>query len=242
MKLQLETIPVWDGVKSNSECFLCDLMLNAETDAIAYYLGSSVMHPETRVKVNERGFCPTHWQALAEAGSPQSLALIGHTYIQRTREELHTPIKNLANTRTGKKTSIAVRRLVETVRKREHGCMVCTDMAKRLERYAYTTVHLWRDDQDFRQEFSQGKGVCLHHMESLLDVAPKVLKTETFQQFSSELVQMVQDNLKRLEDDIWWMTQKYKAEHIDSPWNGCEDAHRRLVGKIIGKGRVFSDS
>ena len=29
-KYQLETIPVWDGIKSQSECFICDLMQQAE--------------------------------------------------------------------------------------------------------------------------------------------------------------------------------------------------------------------
>lgn len=30
MKLELETIPVWDGVASKSECYICDLMAEAQ--------------------------------------------------------------------------------------------------------------------------------------------------------------------------------------------------------------------
>ena len=58
VKYQLETIPVWDGISSQSECFICDLMEEAQKDSISFYLGSSVMNPETRVKVNATGFCP----------------------------------------------------------------------------------------------------------------------------------------------------------------------------------------
>ncbi len=48
MKIQLETIPVWDGLNSGSECYICDLMKEAEEDALTFYLGPSVMNPETR--------------------------------------------------------------------------------------------------------------------------------------------------------------------------------------------------
>lgn len=242
MKIELETIPVWDGIRSDSECFLCDLMHQAETDAISYYLGSSVMHPETRVKVNRTGFCPHHWHALAAAGKPQSLALIGHTYIQETRKELESVIARVQKAKPGKKSAVAVGQLVQSVHEREEGCLICTDMKSRLVRYGQTTVHLWREDLDFRREFSMGKGVCLHHMEALSEAAEHVLDAKTGHLFMIELTQLVQENLKRLEDDVWWMTQKYKAEHTTSPWNGCEDAHKRLVRKLMGDGRIVSDS
>ncbi len=242
MKIELETIPVWDGIRSNSECFLCDLMQQSEQDAISYYLGSSVMHPETRVKVNTTGFCPHHWHGLAKAGKAQSLALIGHTYLQQTRDQLNGVMSNVGKAKAGKKTDKAVEQVIDRIKRLEEGCLICTDMEKRLIRYTYTTIYLWRDDSDFRREFALGKGVCLHHMKSLLDTMPKVLDTAQRHEFSSELIQLVQDNLKRLEDDIWWMTQKYKAEHRDSPWNGCEDAQKRLVRKLTGDGRIVYDS
>ena len=56
MKIQLETIPVWDGLKSGSECFICSLMKEAESDSIRYYLSSAIMTPEVRVETNTHGF------------------------------------------------------------------------------------------------------------------------------------------------------------------------------------------
>lgn len=242
MKIELETIPVWDSIRSDCECFMCSLMREAETDAVSYYLGSSVMHPETRVKVNEVGFCPHHWDLLAKAGKPQSLALIGHTYLQDTQSALETAVKRVEKAKPGKKTNLSVDQLLQVIHKREKGCLICSDMEKRLVRYAYTTVFLWKDDTEFRHEFAMGKGVCLHHMEALLAVAPKILDAGMHHTFVVELSRLVLDNLKRVGDDVWWMTQKYKAENIDSPWNGCEDAHKRLVQKLIGDGRVVSGS
>ncbi len=57
--------------------------------------------------------------------------------------------------------------------------------------------------------------------------------------FAKELSSLTEENLRRLEHQVWWMTQKYKAEHASSPWNGCEDAQKRLVRKLIGEGRIW---
>lgn len=242
MKLELETIPVWDSVKSDKECFLCELMKEAEIHAVSYFLGSSVMHPETRLAVNDTGFCPSHWARLAAAGKPQALALISHTYLEQTLGRMEGRIERIAKGKAGRKTTLAVQDLVTTLQKREAGCLVCDKMQGRLDRYATTVVYLWKEDAEFRQALVEGKGICLHHLETLLNVAPSVLDAKQTQEFSTELTTLVYQNLKRLEHDLWWMTQKYKAEHIDSPWNGCEDAHKRLVSKLIGEGRIVSDS
>lgn len=239
MKYELETIPVWEAIRKDRECFLCELMKEAEEHAISYFLGSSVMHPETRVAVNRRGFCFHHWNLLAAAGKSQSLALISHTYLGETLGVLEKKIGKVAASKAGRKVSASLKDLVETMQERESGCLACEKMASRLDRYAFTTVRLWEEDPDFRQALAESKGVCLHHLEPLLAMAESALDAEALQAFGTELTALVLQNLKRLEDDLWWMTQKYKAEHIDSPWNGCEDAHKRLVRKLIGEGRIL---
>jgi len=240
MKYELQTIPVWDGLRSGCECFICELMKRSETHSVAYFLGSSVMHPETRVQVNTKGFCPTHWAQLIKAGKPQALALISHTYLESTLKDLKKPFEHLVSAKAGRKTAAVVEEVVEAVEKREAGCLICEQMEKTLARYAFTTVHLWKQDPEFRTAFAQSKGVCLHHMTSLLKIAPESLNAEERKFFSQELVQLVSENFSRLEKDVWWMTQKYKSEHKDAPWKGCEDAHKRLVRKLIGESRVIT--
>src|SRR5690554_4428717 len=115
MKYELETIPVWDGVRSGSECFLCDLMLEAQRHAVAYYLGTSVMHPETRVEVNKTGFCPVHWDDLVTAGKPQSLALISHTYLQKTLSLLAPRISSLRKGKVGRSLKNSVQDLLSSI-------------------------------------------------------------------------------------------------------------------------------
>ena len=69
MRVQLDTIAVWDAIKSGGECFLCSLKKQAETRSVKFYLGPSVMNPETRVKVNQSWFCHDHVQQLLAADS-----------------------------------------------------------------------------------------------------------------------------------------------------------------------------
>ena len=95
MKIQLETIPVWDGIKSNSECYICDLMGEAQRYAISFYLGSSVMNPETRVRVNEHGFCYKHSQMLVTAQNSQGVALMADTYLAMSREKFEHSFNEL---------------------------------------------------------------------------------------------------------------------------------------------------
>ena len=61
MKEVLETIPVWDALKEDTECPICSLMKKAEEDALKYYLGPAVMVPEIRVEINKKGYCNKHW-------------------------------------------------------------------------------------------------------------------------------------------------------------------------------------
>ncbi|MDX9810314.1 MAG: DUF6062 family protein [Sphaerochaetaceae bacterium] len=238
MKYELETIPVWDALQSGDECLLCNLMKSSEQDALSYYLGSSVMHPQTRVAVNKTGFCPTHWKALIEKGSPQSLALIAHTYLQETRQALKHTFAGLGAIKEGRRIDQVVRNITQAHENREQHCLVCTQMEKRLKRYAFTIVHLWEKESEFRHSFEHGKGVCLHHMGTLMNMAQEVLAKMQAKAFIVSLVHTVEVNLQRLEEEVLWMTQKYKAENSDKDWNGCEDAQKRTILKLVGEGRL----
>ena len=240
MKYELQTIPVWDGLHSGCECLLCELMKKAETHAVSYFLGSSVMHPETRVEVNAKGFCPSHWSKLIKANKPQALGLISHTYLEATMQKLEKSFRQLERAKAGRKTANAVDEVVKAIETREAGCLICEQMENTLARYAFTTVHLWKQDPEFRTEFSQSKGVCLHHMITLLHMAPETLDAGERLLFAQELAELTKRNLARLEREVWWMTQKYKSEHQDAPWNGCEDAHKRVVRKLTGESRILT--
>lgn len=239
MKLELERIPVWDGVNSASECFICDLMGEAESDAIAFYLGSSVMNPETRVRVNESGFCPPHWQQLLAANKPQGLSLMADTYLATTRLKLKESLSDLKRVRGKRSARGTVARFRSALDRREEGCLVCTSMEGRLKRYLFTTAYLWQQEQQFRSALLASKGFCLHHYALLLERAADALDKDGYDTFVQEMTSLEEQNLERIAEDLHWMTQMYKSENKGKDWRGCEDAHRRGVDKMTGRHRLI---
>ena len=233
-KYQLETIPVWDGIKSGSECFICDLMEQAQTDSLEFFLGSSVMNPETRVRVNSTGFCPRHTSMLVQAGHPNSMAVLWESHLQTTRDSLAKVFKELQSPRNMKKT---IASLDSVLSEREKGCLICNRMNDRLVRYCFTIPYLWGQDPEFRKAFDDSKGFCLHHMSVILKMSLEALDSKQQKAFAQSMADLQMRNLDRTSKDLVYMIEHYKSENRDKPWNGCEDAQVRAVYKEIGKGR-----
>jgi hypothetical protein len=238
-KYKLETIPVWDGIESESECFLCDLMKEAEQHGVDFYLGSSVMNPETRVRVNEYGFCNHHFQLLSAANRAQDLGLICDTYLAESRKKFKNVFKDILNAKPGKKTEKAINALSSQFVERENGCLICTQMKSRLDRYVFTIIKLWNTDSNFKEAIAQSKGFCLHHYKELINTSSSVLNSKDSNEFVKAITELELKNLDRIGVDVLWLTQKYKSENTDKPWKGCEDAHHRTVDKMVGKHRVL---
>ncbi|MGD1821013.1 MAG: DUF6062 family protein [Pleomorphochaeta sp.] len=238
-KYKLETIPVWDALEKDDECFLCSLMKEAEKHGIDFYLGSSVMNPETRVKVNEHGFCFHHFQELSKANKPQGLALICDTYLAQSRDKLKKSFTNLLNVKPGRKTNNAIKDFEKELLDREKGCLICSQMQDRLNRYLYTIIYMAFHEEDFKKALAESKGFCLHHYNELINNAVDVLGAKDGATFIKYLTEIEIRNLDRIADDVLWLTQKYKSENKDKPFNGCENAHKRAVSKMVGDYRVI---
>ncbi len=240
MKIELETIPVWDGLRSGSECFICDLMKVAEEDALDYYLGPAIMVPEIRVEINHKGFCPTHFQALADKNKAQSLSLVLDTYMTQSMSSLRPLMEKAAAAGSARKAEKLFSQLADEAASQEQGCLVCDYMAMRLERYVRTVAALYRDDEEFRKAFSEGKGLCMHHSIETAKAAHEELSGSLLASFLQTLASLLDENLARCQEEDVYLSQKYKSENRDKPWNGCEDAHKRCVQKLFGCSRVIS--
>lgn len=239
MKLQLETIPVWDGVKEGSECFLCSLMKQAEEDSVRYYLSSAVMTPEVRVETNSKGFCRHHFHLLADGGKAQSLGLVMDTYYEENSRILDPYISRVIDAGNARKALKALNAFIDKADERDKGCLICTRMEDRLMRYCYTVASLWRDDREFRAALNASKGFCMHHTIELATRAREALSGDDLACFLHDIFQLLRDNLQRVKQDDWWLTQMYKSENKDNDWKGCEDAHKRAVYKLTGQYHVI---
>ena len=239
MKYKLETIPVWDALKEKSECPFCLLSENAHNRYIQYYLGNSAMNPETRVEVNKKGFCPDHFSRLLLARSPQHLGLITHTHLQDWMDDLEESFPEAEKSLVGKllkKEKSPAETFSKSVNTRIEECLICDRVEQTLKRYTFTTVYLWKNrEEGFREELEHSKGFCLPHMAALLKMAEEVLSQTEASDFFAFIKGIQRRNLERLEKEILWFTQKFKAENFDKPWGDSEDAHYRLIQKLTGK-------
>ena len=155
IKYELETIPVWDAYRAESECPLCLLLRRAEAEFVRFYVGHSVMVPEMRVQVNDAGFCRVHFPMLLDGGNRLGLALITHTHLGELRKKLE---RHLLAGKSGGALKKELVRLAALVEEQLDRCLICDRLHDRLLRYAYTIVHLWRTDPDFRAEFLASEG------------------------------------------------------------------------------------
>jgi len=231
VKYELETLPVQDAWASDAPCPLCRLMKAAEDRHVNYYLGNSVMNPETRLQVNETGFCPRHFPMLREAGRAHHLGLVAHTHLQSVRGRLDAAIRRLVQGGSAKDAaafSASIRGITE-------GCLVCRSMERDLERYAYTAVVLHRDDEEFRRHFWASRGPCLPHAADLAEMAAAVLGRSARRRFLTVLGEHVGHILARLEDDVLHFTRKFDPQYDDEDWGEARDAHARTVQMLAGR-------
>lgn len=201
LKTVLETIPVYDALDNNDECFLCSLMEEAEKDAISYYLSSAIMAPEVRVTTNRDGFCPHHLSLLAEENKAQSLGLMMDTYHEENDGTLFPILAEIEASSRTRKAEKLIRKLDEAVREREAGCLICSCMEDRLLRYEDTVLTLFNQDEDFVNVLSESKGLCLHHSMHLLRRADLILSGDRALDFYRLMASLMKKNLERVRED-----------------------------------------
>ncbi len=245
MKYKLETIPVWDAFKEETECPLCYLAEKAEQRYLNYYLGNSVMNPETRVEVNKTGFCPHHFTGLLQVRSNHSLGLLTHTHLEKQIDSFKPDFKSLKNEASriagktvalkSKRTTAAIKKLEDHINKQMNSCMICTRIDYTVKRYTFTIVHLWKTDMEFRDYFNDSNGFCLKHMPDLLKMGEEILSPGKMGEFIQDLIALQEKNNERIEKEILWYTQKFDSQNFDKPWGTSEDAHYRTVQKLSGR-------
>ena len=244
MSRHIDTIPVWDAYKTDCECPLCALMKKNEEDYVDNFLGASVMEPDRRVEVNEKGFCRRHFKMMFDAGNRLGLALMTDTYMRRTIEKLTKNAEMLAAAakeegqkgllaRMGKK-SADIPAAAKEVSDITASCIFCDRLNAAMERYVYTLLYMYAHEPDFKKALAESKGFCLDHYAQVLAEAPKHLSGRDLQAFIETVSKIEMDNLSRVEKDLEWFTLKFDYRNRDKPWGTSQDAVERSVNKMRG--------
>ena len=235
MRFHIDTIRVWDAFKQDCECPLCELRATNEDNYVHSFTGGSVMEPDVRVEVNMKGFCAHHFKLMMIGDRRLGVALMAHTYLKQTMARLgeasqavqSVPVKSGFFSKKPQ-AGVDLSKITDT-------CILCDRLNATMERYVYTTVHLWKKDFSFRSQLKNSKGFCLKHYAELLKAAPEQLNGQELRQFTDMLNEVEMTNLKRVADEIEWFTLKFDHKNADKPWGNSKDALPRTVLKLRGK-------
>lgn len=247
LKYHIDTIPVWDSLKLEGECLLCALHRKTELGEAERYLGASVMEPDTRIQVNDKGFCPHHHSMLFGMSNRLGHALMLESHLAETRQrtgktfaalrqaaKAYSSASMLERLKKGTSARTDMERLAEELRAMSTSCIMCDSIQENMDRYLHTFFHLYQNDTEFRTRFHQSKAVCLPHMADLLFLAPQELPAKEVADFVDRLTAMESANLDRMQEDISWFIKKFDYRYLDEPWHNSQDAVERTVNKLRG--------
>ena len=248
MRYHIDTIPVWDAMKRDGECVLCVLERKTERDEAERYLGASVMEPDVRIRVNDKGFCRKHHGMLFSMSNRLGHALMLESHTIETRErlekirgELEKSARSLKNAGIGDKLNGKARAAADAAVKQAgaiaeitESCVMCDTIRENMERYLHTFFHLYQSDSDFRNRFRNGKGVCLPHMARLIETARRELGSRDLGDFIETLCSLEQGNMDRIQEDISWFIKKFDYRFEKEDWKNSRDAVERTVNKLRG--------
>ena len=247
MRYHIDTIPVWDAVKLQGECPLCALRRKIELADVDRCLGGSVMEPDTRVRVNEKGYCQRHHMLLFAQQNKLGHALMTHTHLKETESRAQkifdsavagaqagagAPLMKRALKKDGSRE--ALKEAADALDKLTGTCILCESIEDNMNRYAYTMLHLYDKDASFRKAFEESKGVCLKDAALLLRMASDTLDAKKQADFAMTLQKLMHENLSRVEGELEWFTLKFDYRNSDKPWNNSRDALERAVTKLRG--------
>ncbi len=229
-------IPVNDAYSSECECPVCYLRKKAENDYLDYYLGPSLMEPDTRKITNKTGFCPEHMGKLNKRETARlGLGLMLHTHLKDFHEDISKDLKTAA---PGKASLLKGRdseykkklnSIADRIDKRIAACPICEKINYTVERYIEVIMYMFSKDGDFRKKFAEHKSHCLPHTAMLLRSAASELSQNDAADFVTLLADNNNDYFAELIGDVEWFTLKFDYRNNDKPWGNSKNAIQRSM-------------
>ena len=128
----------------------------------------------------------------------------------------------------------AVHELMLSLERLENSCCICDKLQQTMLRYVEVLFYLWNREPEFRAQFAKINGFCLPHFKLILTQARQTMTAEDFSEFLSHLLPLQAKNMKRLEEELLWFTQKFDYRNDDKPWGTSKDALPRVIEKLRG--------
>ena len=234
MQYHLDTIPVWEVMETKSACPLCALLQKTEQAEVERSLGGSVMEPDVRIRVNERGICHAHHQQLWMQKNRLGHALLTDSHTKELLKKLDALPAVSAAPRSffGNSAEPATEKLARELEKLADSCIICESVQTHMNRYLYTFLHLWKREPKFKTVWENSQGVCIPHAAEILHHASKHLSAAQQKEFSASLLALLKASLAQDEKDLEWFTLKFDYRNQDKPWGNSKNALERTISKL----------
>ncbi|MBO7424254.1 MAG: DUF6062 family protein [Clostridia bacterium] len=244
---KIYTIPVNDAYNEPTICPLCFLKNKAESDYLDYYLGPSLMEPDTRKITNKSGFCPDHMGKLNKREANRlGLGLMLHTHLIDIKSDIAPQLQKTApgkgNLLKGRNTEYKsnLKKLADKIDSRVKACPICEKLDYTMDRYSSVICWMFSHDKDFKEKFANCKTYCLPHISALLRACADNMSQNDAADFLPLLSSGVDSSLTELISDVEWFTLKFDYRNNDKPWGNSKNAIQRSM-RILSSDRSDFD-
>ena len=230
---QIYTIPVneaFDACMKEGvyECPLCKMYEVLEKKELDYSLGPAMMEPNTRIKMNEQGFCHTHFEKMAKMDNKLSLALILESHINELKGKLEGNFfeRLFGNTY---KTHIKL------VKYQNENCFICERIEYHFKRMLDTILYLYKTERAFKSKVAGQRVFCLPHYKELLELCKAQLTGENFKEIFDITSEIQRKYFEKISGDVSWFCKKFDYRYKDEPWGDSKDSIVRAIALLSGK-------
>lgn len=235
MKEQIYTIPIFDSFREGGECPFCNIVRNLDKESIDYMLGPSYMEGDIRMETNKLGFCKEHYHKMYLEQNRLGLGLMMHTHLQQINRDLNKLSATLTGTQKKGLFSKPAKNKNEIstyLNNITNSCYICNKINHTFERYVDTFFYMWTKKPEIKDFVKNSQGFCIEHFSMLLSVGEEKLNATDYKEFVDIVLPIELENLKRLEGEIEWFTDKFDYRYKDEPWGNSKDALPRGITKI----------
>ena len=230
MKERIYTIPITDALNEGCGCILCTIEKKLEEDAVTYFLGPSLMEPDSREDTNKNGFCRRHIHMLSCGKNTLGLALMLQTHIEELSKKYALKEKKGM---FSKKSDI--KSTVDELNSTLKSCSLCNKLDSQMEIAAQNLVYLIDHEKDFAQKFFEDGSLCAEHFLLALSVCEKELGGKHGENVAKKLCAFQAEALNELKNDLHEFTNSFDYRNSgQKPSQKATDSVPTTV-KYIGK-------
>ncbi len=204
MKEHIYSIPLSEALEQNCSCILCVLEEKLEQQAIDYFLGASMMEPDSREVTNKKGFCRRHMSELFNRKNRLSLALTLETHIKELEKKvcIHKKAGVFSKVSTASLTAASLDEIVQS-------CALCDKLNKEMDCAAGNLSYMWSVEKGFREMFEKSEGLCLEHTALAIKTCDKELSGKKKDEYISMLIKKQKEKLSKLYENLHGFTLSF---------------------------------